>query len=116
MIQVVNFASPSHLEQSHTIDEMHLKVVSGGPKGKAQLLMARLVDKPANSQALMSVNRPRTREEKPMLQNGTTKSGNGQDKDGKVLLYWPKREKPCLPQRCRPACTCTQSDQHMRAV
>ena len=88
VIQVVNFASPSRLEQSHTIDEMHLKVVSGGPKGKAQLLMARLVDKPANSQALMSVNRPRTREQKPMLQNGTTKSGNGQqDKDGKVLIF-----------------------------
>ena len=83
---MVNFASPSRLEQSRTIEEMQLKVVSGGPKGKAQLLMARLVDRPANSQALINANRQIERE-KPVVQNGVSKreSAGSPDTDGKVF-------------------------------
>ena len=68
--QVVNFASPSRLEQCHTIDEM--KVVKGEPRGKAHMLMARLIDTSANSQVLLNAKRPTTREAKPLNQNGVS--------------------------------------------
>ena len=68
--QVVNFASPARLEQCHTIDEM--KVVKGEPRGKAHMLMARLIDTSANSQVLLNAKRPTTREAKPLNQNGVS--------------------------------------------
>ena len=71
---MVNFASPSRLEQSHTIEEMQLKVVKGEPRGKAQLLMARLIDTSANSQALLNANRIQPKQQKSAVQNDTTKS------------------------------------------
>ena len=78
--QVVNFASPSQLEQCHTIEDM--KVVNGEPKGKAQMLMARLIDTSANSQVLLNANRPR--ETKQHVQNGLG-SKDGKSSDEKVL-------------------------------
>ena len=81
----MNFASPSRLEKCHTIDEM--KSVNSEPRGKAHMLMARLIDTSANSQVLLNAKRPPTREAKPVVQNGVgSKDGKSDEKVPQQIL------------------------------
>ncbi|XP_053375328.1 uncharacterized protein LOC123528107 isoform X2 [Mercenaria mercenaria] len=52
----VNFPGTIPLERSKTVEEMRVKLGNGDPKSKAEMLMSRLIDRPANSQVLRMVN------------------------------------------------------------
>ena len=79
-LQAVNFVNPMPVERSKTIEEMTLLTRKAGPgdsKGKAQMLMARLVDRPANSQALQTANpKMHVKKDLPAISKAKTESAS----------------------------------------
>ena len=85
--QGVSFVGVVPVEKSKTVGEMRAKMVKSGTNSKAEMLMARLVDKPENSHVLRMAN-SYTRREKPMppVTNGKNLSNNSLPTEENVRL------------------------------
>lgn len=83
--QGVSFVGMVPVDRSKAVEEMRLKMGQPGTNSKAEMLMARLVDRPENSKALRMANSYTKREKvMPPAVYSKNVSNNGLSSDEKV--------------------------------
>ncbi|KAL4237693.1 Dynein heavy chain 14 [Mactra antiquata] len=96
--KAVSYANTLQHDRSKTIAEMKKNAGKGDPRSKAEMLMARLVDRPANSQVLKMVN-PMMRKDRILPRKKEGEESEMTKRESASVPNTPSQEMPHLQPR-----------------